>query len=252
MIEQISQIAKLQQLAEGGVPKQFNATLPVSIQVLRKLDPLHYLLKVGNTQLETKSTQELTLGGRYWAQMGKSSVGSILISQLALQPKLAESGKPPPTLDGKSILELFSAPDGSERIKQALLEQAVHAQSRQEFLFLANTLLGMQAGVLTLPFWDDQGRHAATLQMRKKRLQGAEENSLEFYALFSNLGPMSGVLVYEQGEVGLLLKVQYESTLAFLERQCDQLRGIDHVRLQKDSPLLPLYDFSENLLDLKG
>ena len=78
MIKQLSQLAQVQNTMQNSAKTtQFNATLPIKLEVMEKLQGIRYMLKVGNTAMETKSLKELQVGGRYWAMMGRSSAGGI-------------------------------------------------------------------------------------------------------------------------------------------------------------------------------
>lgn len=253
MINQINQIAKLGEVLSQKGTTRFNSTLPMSIRVISKVGHLRYLLQIGNTEMPTRSTQDLQPGRQYWAQMGRSSVGSILISQLTPQPKLLQK-TPSNVLLNLSDLQRFfneeSSKNSFDGFKSYLFEKMASSESRQEFQFLANMSMALQAGVFSLPLWYED--RMAFFQFRKKKLQGSKENSLEFYAAFSNIGPVKGLLVKHQEEIGLLLSLQYQSSLDLLREELKHLEGIDTVKLELLQNIEPFYEFSENILDLKG
>lgn len=253
MISQINQIAKIQQILDQNQTTRFNSTLPISLKVLQKTGINRYLMLIGTQEMTTKSYQDLLEGKSYWAQMGKSSVGSILISKLTVQPKLMEMKEPPVKFTLQEFSRFFNETarqEGFAGFKTALLENLASSENRQEFLFNTNLFLSLQAGVITLPLWYE-GRFSY-LQMKKRKLEGTEENSLEFYAAFPNLGPIQGLLVKHQEELGLLLSLQYPGAKTLLEEELDALEGIDTIKLELLEKIVPFYEFRDSILDIRG
>ena len=95
MIKQLSQLAQVQNTLQNSAnkPTQFNASLPMRLEVMEKMQGIRYMLKVGNIAMETKSLKELEIGGRYWAQMARGSTGGITLSNLIKQPDLLKEQK---------------------------------------------------------------------------------------------------------------------------------------------------------------
>lgn len=243
-------VAKALQNATKG-DLRFNATLPIRLQVLEKLSGVRYMLKVGNQMLETKSQQELNLGGNYWANMSRTSAGAISLSNLIAQPKLLKEANLPLKLDAEAIAQfLKESSNPFEALRDFLAQKMSEAQSKWEFAFLSHMLLSLKNGVLSLPLgYDDESKNGF-LQM-KKRKKGAQ-NELEFYAVFANLGSSWGVLRDFSDGLRLDLRVLYESVARLLERNLDELEGIKHIEISVDKSLVPLYEFSDNLLNLVG
>ena len=84
MIKQMGQIAQVQNQLQNAAskPTQFNAALPMRLEVMEKLQGIRYMIKVGNIAMETKSIKELEIGGKYWAMMGKT-LGGLLRFQIS-------------------------------------------------------------------------------------------------------------------------------------------------------------------------
>lgn len=256
MIQQLSQVAEVQnRLQNSTSAKQFNASLPVSLEVMERTHSMRYMLKVGNTALETKSLKELQIGMKYWAHMGKSSAGSILLSNLIPQPALwSNLSKSAWRLSSKEMESLLDSSGANpwDKLRALLGERLSMAENRGEFLFLGNLLLSLQQKVLTLPLRYENEKDSL-LQMRSKRSRGGI-TELEFYSIFVNLGAIKGkIFEPEEGEgAHLYLWTLYASTAALLEGELEELQGIKKTTIAVDEGIAPLYEAGDSLLNLKG
>ncbi len=251
MIKQLQQLTQVQNaMQNSSKATQFNATLPIKLEVMEKLQGIRYMLKVGNTAMETKSYKELEIGGKYWAMMGRSSVGSITLSNLIKQPSLMKETNVPLKLNEKMLKQfLESGENPFDAMKGFLSEQLSQAESKWEFAFLSHMLMSLKHKVLTLPLRYDEDKDGF-MQMRKKRIQNQE--CLEFYSVFSNLGATWGVLWNLKEGVRLDISVMYESVASLLRRNLNELDFIRETHIIVDSEIVPLYEFSDSLLDLEG
>jgi len=252
MIDNVSQVAKLySKLATMGTPKEFNATLPVTLKVLEKLDPLRYLTKIGNATIETKSRNELEIGSKYWAFMGKSSVGTILISNLQKQPKMLDMQNLPLKFTDTILKEFFNeSKNPFDNFKNFLLERLSVAQNRDEFMFYSNMFFSIEQNVLTFPMQYEE--KDAFFQIRKKKKRESEDEVLEFYAAFSNLGALEGRLMLLDENLNLQLKTPYENTKKLLEENLETCEGVDTIEIILSKNIEPFYEFTNKLLDIKG
>lgn len=256
MIQQLSQVAEVQnRIQNSNNAKQFNAALPVNIEVTEKTHSMRYMLKIGNTSLETKSLRELQIGAKYWAQMAKSSLGSILLSRLVPQPLLmAQFAKSSWHMSGEELESLLDPKGGNpwERFRSMLAERLSMSDSRADFLFLGNMLLSLQQRVLTIPLRHENEKDSL-LQMRGKRGEEGEDE-LEFYSIFSNLGALKGRLVALKGmqESNLYLSTLYQSTAELLKAELSELQGIAQAVISVDENIAPLYEASSSLLNVRG
>ncbi|MGP1450108.1 MAG: hypothetical protein ACTTJS_03130 [Wolinella sp.] len=255
MIQQLSQVAEVQnRLQNSSVAKQFNASLPVSLEVMERTHGMKYMLKVGNSALETKSLKELQVGAKYWAHMGKSSMGSIMLSNLVTQPNImSQFLKSSLRLGREELDSLFDQKGGNpwEKMQGFFSDKLANAETRADFLFSGNLLLSLQQKVITLPFRHENDRDSL-LQMRaRKGINGISE--LEFYSIFSNLGAIRGKIV-EHAEEGayLHLATLFRSSAEFLEGELGSLRGIAKTLISVDERISPLYESSDSLLNLRG
>lgn len=251
MINQIQNIAKIQEILNKSNKTEFNSTLPIAIKVLKKTSSLHYMLQIGKQQMETKSMQELMIGGKYWAEMKTSKHNTILISNLVPQPKLAlQTPFFMFTMEQVSQL-LTQEKKPAENLKNFVMERLSTTTDKNEFSFLSNMLLSLQQHVLTIPFFfEDRFGYA---QFKKKQSESSKQKALEFYALFQNLGSLEGkILELDNEELALYLKTPFPKTKAFLESELDKLRGFSEVHINIEKEIKPFYEFSDSLLDLKG
>ena len=88
------------------------------------------------------------------------------------------------------------------------------------------------------------------MQLRKKKI--ANQNALEFYSVFANLGATWGVLYNLDLGTRLDIYVMYESVARILKNNLSELKFIAQTNINVDSTITPLYDFSDSLLDLEG
>ncbi|MDE7196295.1 MAG: hypothetical protein K2N69_04690 [Helicobacter sp.] len=234
---------------------RFNATLPIAIEVLEKLSPTRYKLRLGNTTITTQSLKELLVGGKYWAQMGNGRNGTITLSQLIAQPKiLSQLANAPLRLNEENLREMLSPKNGNpwDNFKNQLIERASMAESRGEFNFYMQMLLSMHNRVLTLPLAIE--RREGVLQMRKKRKKtGLYE--LEFYAVFGQIGALRGRLVSDGEAVDLYITTQYERSAELLRSTQNLLNGIAYFSIEVNHDIAPLYELKDahsSLLDVKG
>lgn len=251
MLEHIRSLTQLSKI--GGEIKnvtEFNGTLPILLKVLSKAKNGEYLLKMGNTTIETKSHKELLVGQKYWANMSKSSVGAIVLSNLVRPPKMLEMiEKSPLKFDTQDLDKIFKdfKSDTFTEFKDFLLDKLPLAQSRIEFLNLGNLLLSLHNGVLSLVISD--GQKDGLLQTRKGR---NKKQSLEFYALYPHLGAIRGRVYLAEDGIGVEIWVLYESVKKLLEANKDKLKGFDNVEIYQEKDILPLFEFEEGVLDIKA
>ncbi len=251
MITQVTHNAEIQPKATHSV-KQFNATLPIAIEVLQKLSPTRYMLKLGNTTLITKSLNELLVGTKYWAQMSKNADGLIALSNLIMQPKiLTHLSNAPLRFNEEQLRDFENKPNPWEHFKNALFEKAATAENKAEFNFYMQMLLSLHNKVLTLPL-NIQERESL-LQMRKKRSKGLYE--IEFYAVFSMLGALRGRLLSDGTSIDLYINTPFQSTAILLQNNIQYLKGIARFAINVQKDVQPLYEFKEShssLIDIKG
>ncbi|NHA78655.1 hypothetical protein EWZ64_04285 [Helicobacter pylori] len=245
MLEALNALNQLNALHSKNAAHHFNATLPILLKVLEKQDKDLFLLQVGNKIIPTKSEQELKINQPYFATMQRNQLGDIVLKNLVPAPKILDALDDLPTLEMNKIKEILSAKDNTplKEYKEFLSEKLVHAKNSQEFLNTANMLLSLQSQVLS--FVIENERKKAFLQMKAKK------QSVDFYALYPNLGEIGGVIYLKEKEKQLFLKTTLQRTKEVLKEAQNTLLGFSFVEIVcEKTPML--FAFEERLLDTIG
>ncbi|WRD46826.1 hypothetical protein E5K43_04095 [Helicobacter pylori] len=245
MLEALNALNQLNALHSKNAAHHFNATLPILLKVLEKQDKDLFLLQVGNKIIPTRSEQELKINQPYFATMQRNQLGDIVLKNLVPAPKILDALDDLPVLEMKQIKEILSAKDNTplKEYKEFLSEKLIHAKSSQEFLNTANMLLSLQSQVLS--FVIENERKKAFLQMKAKK------QSVDFYALYPNLGEIGGVIYLKEKEKQLFLKTTLQRTKEVLKETQNTLLGFSCVEIVcEKTPML--FAFEERLLDTLG
>ncbi|WRB90419.1 hypothetical protein KVD94_02280 [Helicobacter pylori] len=245
MLEALNAINQLNALHSKNAAHHFNATLPILLKVLEKQDKDLFLLQVGNRIIPTKSEQDLKINQPYFAIMQRDRLGDIVLKNLVPAPKILDALDDLPVLEMKQIKEILSAKDNTplKEYKELLSEKLIHAKNSQEFLNTANMLLSLQSHVLS--FVIENERKKAFLQVKAKK------QSVDFYALYPNLGEIGGVIYLKEKEKQLFLKTTLQRTKEVLKEAQNTLLGFSSVEIVcEKTPML--FAFEERLLDTIG
>ncbi|WQZ11974.1 hypothetical protein KVL10_04040 [Helicobacter pylori] len=245
MLEALNALNQLNALHSKNAAHHFNAALPILLKVLEKQDKDLFLLQVGNKIIPTKSEQELKINQPYFATMQRNQLGDIVLKNLVPAPKILDALDDLPALKMKQIKEILSAKDNTplKEYKEFLSEKLIHAKNSQEFLNTANMLLSLQSQVLS--FVVENERKKAFLQVKAKK------QSVDFYALYPNLGEIGGVIYLKEKEKQLFLKTTLQRTKEVLKEAQNTLLGFSSVEIVcEKTPML--FAFEERLLDTIG
>ncbi|MFA4725211.1 hypothetical protein VQM67_04875 [Helicobacter pylori] len=245
MLEALNALNQLNALHSKNAAHHFNATLPILLKVIEKQDKDLFLLQVGNKIIPTRSEQELKINQPYFATMQRNQLGDIVLKNLVPAPKILDALNDLPAIEMKQIKEILSAKDNTplKEYKEFLSEKLIHAKSSQEFLNTANMLLSLQSQVLS--FVVENERKKAFLQMKAKK------QSVDFYALYPNLGEIGGVIYLKEKEKQLFLKTTLQRTKEVLKEAQNTLLGFSFVEIVcEKTPML--FAFEERLLDTLG
>ncbi|GAA7197048.1 hypothetical protein HpCK60_12240 [Helicobacter pylori] len=245
MLEVLNAINQLNALHSKNASHHFNATLPILLKVLEKQDKDLFLLQVGNRIIPTKSEQELKINQPYFATMQRNQLGDIVLKNLVPAPKILDALDDLSAIEMKKIKEILSAKDSIplKEYKELLSERLIHAKNPQEFLNTANMLLSLQSQVLS--FVIENERKKAFLQVKAKK------QSVDFYALYPNLGEIGGVIYLKEKEKQLFLKTTLQRTKEILKEAQNTLLGFSCVEIVcEKTPML--FAFEERLLDTLG
>lgn len=245
MLEALNALNQLNALHSKNAAHHFNATLPILLKVLEKQDKDLFLLQVGNRIIPTKSEQDLKINQPYFATMQRNQLGDIVLKNLVPAPKILDALDDLPTIEMHKLKEILSAKDNTplKEYKEFLSEKLIHAKNSQEFLNTANMLLSLQSQVLS--FVVENERKKAFLQMKAKK------QSVDFYALYPNLGEIGGVIYLKEKEKQLFLKTTLQRTKEILKEAQNTLLGFSCVEITcEKTPML--FAFEERLLDTIG
>lgn len=216
----------------------FNANLPVSIEVMKQIDPTRYRLKLGRKELTTKSGKNLKEGQKYWANFSEKQGGILTISSLYKQPQLFEKDEYFLPLDYEHFFDskTFSYNDFKAFLLKQLSDDTL---SKTLFKTLSYMLLALSKATIHLPLSYDGKKVMLQFQVQA-------DETLLFYMALEHLGPLRGIL----SPTELHIATMYEKSFHYLQKESPKLGMITHITLQQE--ILPLFDLSDIVLDLKG
>ena len=226
-ISKLGKVLKTLNRLEGI--KEFNATLPVKIEVKKEINPIRYLIKLGNREVETKSTLPLQIGKKYFAEI-KEIKSKLQISNLKEIPEILTVLDKIRFLDEKDKtfkLHTFS--------KENILKHLANSQSKTEFVFFTNILMAFQQKIFHLIINE---KKKAVMQYKYSK------NKVKFYAVFNHLGEIEGEITSSS----LTIYSPYNATLQLIELHKDEL-DLEVFLYKKETK--PIYNFAQNLLNLK-
>jgi hypothetical protein len=254
VIKNIAQLAKINSLLNEVKTTTFNSLLPLKIDVKEELIGGKYKLLVGTKLLETKSNIKLDVGESYWGVMRESSKKGITLSNLLKQPHLLKNIKNIPKFDIQNLNALFTKETPKAELKTVLLEHLSLSSSRSEFMTITSMIEAINNDVFT--FVLNQNEKEAIFQFKRRKPKrgkkdAQEETKIDFYAAFSNLGPVEGVVEVKDDIKTLSLYLYYENSLEFLKRELSEI-DMSVKLYKKDKTIEPLFNLAPSLLDIRG
>ncbi len=216
----------------------FNANLPVCVEVIKELGANRFRLKIGKKELTTKSFKSLKVKQRYWANFSQSKEGILSISNLFAQPELFcnDSLFLPFNFEEFNLKKELNFDEFRTFLLTKLHNNLNNAD---EFKTYSYMLLALSKGIIHLPLQFENKK--ALLQFRMK-----EDKKLVFYLALDHLGPLSGIL----SEKECFLEAMYQKTIWYLEKERTKFDMLSEIRLTRE--IKPLFDLSNLLVDLKG
>jgi len=235
----ISQVGKILKATNRlNMPKEFNSKLPLTIEVKKQINPIRYLLKVGNKEMETKSYTQLEIGKKYKATLIQKN-SKIEIKNLKKLPEIFNK-MPKKTYSLDDLLK-DNPLESKEKYKNFLLNHLANSD-KNDFIFFTNLLLATQQNIYHL-FINENKK--ALLQLKPKK------RKLEFYGYFEHLGAVGGE-IYLIDEIYLDLMVEFHNSLTLIEDNIKDLKGII-LNSIKQKDIKPLFEIrGDNLLNLKA
>ena len=219
-MQNISKIGKILNILNRFQTVEFNTTLPVKLEIKEKINEIKYLIQLGKKEVITKSFTPLKKG-KYFAIV-KEIQGNINISNLKRLSNIA------------IMLEKIEPKEIDSKHK--ILNHLANASSKEEFIFYMNILLSFQKKI----------HHLIINEKKKALLQYKfKKNKLQFYAVFNNLGEIEGEIFNNT----LNIYSPFKNTLKLIKDNEDLIDLDVNVFLKE---VTPLYEFNENLLNLKA
>lgn len=244
----ISQINALAKLIAAN-PTEAKALIKLaSVDVLKSLGEGKYTVILNNRPLTAQSEQPLKEGSSYWTQIHYAKDTKPVLSRLIKTPLLLQNLKNASFAFTLSELQaLTKEQKPAALLAQNLTERLAAATTKEEFSTFSNLLLSLHAQTLTLPL--QYRDRFALLQLKKRYNNRSKKTFIDFYAAFEFLGPVSGVLSFEEGNIEANLCVAFEKTKQFLEH--DMKNFAFALTLQVRDTIEPLFETTQNsLLDL--
>lgn len=246
--------------SKAGLIK-YGSNLPLSIDVLERLDPLNYLLQMNGKKAFSESEKLLEPGMKYWGEVTHKRGEKFVIKNLIKQPNFFKQVQENAFVDAKKVLEAFSSNSRTPfeaQFKSEIISQMAKSTNRDEFIFLNQLLLSMENNVITIPmnFEDRSALFQYKYGMEKRKNEEEESiKSLDFYAVFETLGPMKGKIIYFADDITLNLEVNFETSRKFLLKNMKNNSLVSEmdlmIKVVKDE-IQPLYSFTQNnILDLR-
>ncbi len=253
MIYSLAPVSAAQKILAQLAKIEINALLQVGIDVLKKENDGTFLIRMGKQTLHTKSETPLVPGKGYWVDMEESKNGIIRLTKLHPRPEIFKKEGFTPIGGSELLSNLAKESDPIEGLKERVLHMMASSQNKEQFQSLAQMLLSLHQGVLTLPI-EERGKKAL-LQMREgKKGDTLKEKSVEFYAAFNNLGPLAGTISTHENRLNLSLEVFYPKTARLLDGLKEKLKGFSLISIKVRSSFILPFRESERLglLDIKG
>jgi len=219
----ISKLGKILKTLNRFSSVEFNSSLPVKVEIKKEINPITYLIKLGNKETETKSHIPLKVGKKYFAQI-KEMKHSIQITNLKPYPKLLE------TIESIPLKKGFI-----EFKKDEIINNMINAKDKNEFLFFSNILLALDKKIYHFAINDEK---KALIQFKYSK------NRVLFYAVFMNLGEIEG----EINEYKAIISSSYENVLNLIKMYENEIDLNIETFLKQPKVL---YQFNDKLIDLK-
>ena len=258
-LKKINQL-EAEKSSRAGLIK-YGSNVPITMEVLERLDPLNYLLQMNGKKAFSESEKQLESGMKYWGEVTHKRGEKFVIKNLIKQPAFFRQVQDNAFVDAKKVLEAFSSNSKTPfeaKFKQEIINQMAVSTDKDEFVFLNQLLLSMENNVISIPvnYEDRTALFQYKYGMDRKKKEGEDGlKSLDFYALFETLGPMKGKIIYFDNSISLKLEVNFRTSRKFLLKNIgisDIFKDMDISIKVIEREIQPLYSFTQNnLLDLK-
>jgi len=222
----------------------YNASLPISIEVLEPAGYRRYRLKVGHKELTTRSMKPLSKGERYWGNFSEAKDGILTISGLQKKPNLMQRDSAFIPMDSFDFLAPFlDSTEPTLVLKNWLLEALALCDDKLSFHTFSSMLLALHEGIVHLPLNIDS--RLLLLQWREN--QNLNQGFVEFYLAFDNLGAIKGRILNDSS---IEFECLFERTAIFLAHQFPTAPF--EYKIKTNDTLAPIWEGEHGLLDVKG
>jgi hypothetical protein len=238
----ISQIGKILKATNRlNIPTEFNSTLPLTITIKKQLNPIRYLIQLGNKEVEVKSYTKLDISTQYKAEINQVN-NKIEIKNLSKLPTIFS--KMPKNLN-YTIADLLKDDvlKDNKHYKNFLLNHLANSTSKEEFIFLTQLLIAENQQIKHI--FINENKKRALMQLKYKK------NRLKFYGFFENLGAIKGEILLSD-EIYLNLMVEFQNSFILIKNNIDDLKLKGIIINIKQKKIKPLFEISNNnLLNIK-
>ncbi len=244
MIRQIKRVAKISKQSPCS-EVTFNTNLPLSIIVLEKLYQNHYKLLIGNKELKAKSNRTLGVDKEYWGILQENKGDILNLSHLIQKPEIYNSSLAFLDIEFDLLLKLLEDdPTPIQTLKKQIVQKMLDTQtSKEEFLTLTYMLLAQNQGIIHFPILFEGKK--TLLQFEKKDYQ-----TTMFYLAFENFGPVGGTMQQNAQTTNISFEVMFDKSYQRLQKELQQ--NDMQIAVSLTDMILPLFDSSDVLLDIKG
>ncbi|MCK9257302.1 MAG: hypothetical protein M0P02_04425 [Sulfurospirillaceae bacterium] len=224
---------------------QYNASLPISIDVLERIGYQRYKLKVGHKQMSTRSMKYLEKGEKYWGNFSETKGGILTINNLKKKPAIMQDSENFLNIDSLQFLdELLNSNEFALEFKKFLLHALKNCNDNKDFFTLTSMLLALHAGIIHLPLLIDD--KIFLLQWREN--QSLNDGLLDFYFAYENLGAIEGRVDFKKEKI--FLRTLFTRTADFLNRfKSDAPFSFEAIPVNE---IYPLWEGTDELLNIKG
>ncbi|MCF6340636.1 MAG: hypothetical protein L3J10_07805 [Sulfurimonas sp.] len=244
----ISQLSSLAKLLTTN-PNEAKAAIKLAtVNILKSLGNSKYTILLDNKTLTAQSEKPLSEGVKYWAQMTNLKNSTPKLSQLLKQPLLLKNLQNSYVeFSLKDLQTILNSKKPQNILKQDLLQNLANSTSKEEFISNSTLLLSLQNQTMTIPI--NYHNYFSILQFKKRYNKKSKKTQIDFYAALEFLGPISGILLFNNSNVSINLNVAFEKTKQFLQRD---IKNISYkVDISVVGEIEPLYNTNINsILDI--
>jgi hypothetical protein len=230
-------------------PSEMKALIKLaSVDVLKSLGDGKYTVMLGDKTLTAQSDKLLSEGAKYWTQFSQIKDTTPKLSNLLKMPPLLQSLQNIPIeYSFKDLSTLLHSKKPEAMMKQNILEHLGTAANKEDFTNLSTLLFSLENHTFTIPL--TYNNFYSLLQFKKRYNYKSKKTQIDFYAALELLGPVSGVIALDGGNVSVDLNVAYEKTKNFLENDMKNFSHPLHIALCEN--IEPLYNTNiHSLLDI--